>query len=736
LKIFDLNWLDVLAYLDDWDQLEPTTQRAFAELKPGKGVSPARFGSDLDFLVERGFLLRFQDGSGRVKLDPRCHAFVRVIRSLLRNPILERPVAETLHDYLAEHFNADERSGLAGGGFGNRATSTLLATLTADRHLLEFLELEDAEIWEQGRSPNFPAWNRSGWGKPLLSAPEVLAATQGLVRLVREEPEPIPLRALGERLPEVSRPALASALFAAIRYVLVFPAITPDELVPVLCIWPGISARVHRPRSERPTAVSCEQTCDVAYLLDDLTELIVQVSASPPRLRGADHGMFERAHKILRGGLMELPHPMSIERVFPECARAARLDATVDVATSLGFVQKGDRTSRELRLETTAAGRAWLAKSPKERLEALLGPLRRQALACIDGQAEASGVGSAIDDDRAIERAAVEIADWEADEDDEWDEIEPWEEAPAATRAELDLLASAGSLGFDASLGRLLRSGLCSAFASLPSEGFLRVDEFVRHHAESVNPFQTLDVGSRQRTLRRWFWAVPSDEELEMLWQDLLLQSLHLRLIPMGAVRLGVHGDRGALCAQLTGIGRYLLGQADTFDFDEGEDAQVVVQPNFEVVFLEPSAAAEAALVRFAERTGRGLGTLFRITRESVYAAASAGVVAEDAIDTLSRLSARDLPENVVHEIRDWFSQCRRLAVEPAWVIRCPDSETAERVVAQGGRRLRRLSDTVVELLDRATQRSVIEKLKKRGLFVDPASVDPASRRRPRRRGR
>jgi hypothetical protein len=69
-------------------------------------------------------------------------------------------------------------------------------------------------------------------------------------------------------------------------------------------------------------------------------------------------------------------------------------------------------------------------------------------------------------------------------------------------------------------------------------------------------------------------------------------------------------------------------------------------------------------------------------------------------------------------------------------VIRCPDSETAERVVAQGGRRLRRLSDTVVELLDRATQRSVIEKLKKRGLFVDPASVDPASRRRPRRRGR
>jgi hypothetical protein len=146
LKIFDLNWLDVFAYLDDWDQLEPTTQRTFDKLKPGQGVSPVRFGKDLDFLVERGFLVRFQEGSGRVKLDPRCHAFVRVIRSLLRNPILERPIAETLHDYLAEHFNADERSGLAGGGFGHQSMSTLLATLTADRHLLEFLEQGDAEL--------------------------------------------------------------------------------------------------------------------------------------------------------------------------------------------------------------------------------------------------------------------------------------------------------------------------------------------------------------------------------------------------------------------------------------------------------------------------------------------------------------------------------------------------------------------------------------------------------------
>lgn len=736
MKIFDVNWLDVLAYLDDWDQLEATTQRGFHKLKPGQGVSPERFGNDLDFLLERGFLLRFQEGSGRVKLDPRCHAFVRVIRSLFRNPILERPVAETLHDYLAEHFNADERSGLAGGGFGREAAATLQATLTADRHLVEFLELDDAEAWERGRSPNFPGWNRSGWGKPLLSPPNVLAAAQSLVRLVRDEPEPIPLRALGDRLPEVSRPVLASALLAAVRYVLLFPAITPDELVPVVCVWPGIAARVHRPRPEPPSAVSCEQTCDVAYLLDDLTELIVQVSASPPRLRGADHGMFERAHKTLRGGLMELPHPLPIERLFPECARAARLDAALDVAMSLGFVRKGGQSSRDLRLETSAAGRAWLAGSPKERLKALLDPLRRQALASVDGQAEASGVVSAIDVDRAIERAAVAITDWEADEDDDWDEIEPWEENPAATSSEFDLLASTGLLGLDASLGGLLRSGLRCTFASLPSEGFLRVDEFVRHHAESVNPFQSLEAGSRQRTLGRWFWLAPSDEELETLWQDLLLQCLHLRLIPMGAVRLGVHGDRGALCVQLTGIGRYLLGEADAFDFDEGEDAQVVVQPNFEVVFLEPSAAAEAALVRFAERTGRGLGTLFRITRESVYAAASAGVVADDAIETLSRLSVRDLPENVVHEIRDWFAQCRRLAVEPAWVIRCPDSETAERVIAQGGRRLRRLSDTVVELLDPAAQRSVIQKLKKRGLFVDPGSADPTSRGRPRRRRR
>ncbi|HET6485377.1 MAG TPA: helicase-associated domain-containing protein, partial [Spirochaetia bacterium] len=61
----------------------------------------------------------------------------------------------------------------------------------------------------------------------------------------------------------------------------------------------------------------------------------------------------------------------------------------------------------------------------------------------------------------------------------------------------------------------------------------------------------------------------------------------------------------------------------------------------------------------FSQRLGRGIGVLFRLSRESVTRAARAGMTAEEVEAALSRGSRSPLPPNVEHEIKDWIRVVR-----------------------------------------------------------------------------
>lgn len=157
----------------------------------------------------------------------------------------------------------------------------------------------------------------------------------------------------------------------------------------------------------------------------------------------------------------------------------------------------------------------------------------------------------------------------------------------------------------------------------------------------------------------------------------------------------------------------------------------VIVQPNFGVVFTTPAPRAEAAIARFAERAGTRVGVLFRITRDSILAAAAAGFTGDQAITALTEASSRTLPDNVVREITGWFDEPRRVMLAPALLFRCPDAHTAARVLGAGGSAVRGVSDTVVELLDPAARARLIKKLRGLAVFVDEHR--PAEKRKPKR---
>jgi hypothetical protein len=206
-------------------------------------------------------------------------------------------------------------------------------------------------------------------------------------------------------------------------------------------------------------------------------------------------------------------------------------------------------------------------------------------------------------------------------------------------------------------------------------------------------------------------------------------------LIPVDGAVYGVLPD-GRFAFTLTPAGRYLLGLDRKLELADTTEpvAGVIVQPNFDVVFLAPSPAVEAAIARFAERVAAGgVGTLFRLTPACVRNAVGAGLTADHMLEQLRQHSTKPIPENVERELRGWCAACRRVRIGPALLVRCPDEETAGLVLAAAGAYGRLIAPAIVEITDRKQRTALEKKLRARGVFCDARGGKRSQRARVRR---
>ena len=85
---------------------------------------------------------------------------------------------------------------------------------------------------------------------------------------------------------------------------------------------------------------------------------------------------------------------------------------------------------------------------------------------------------------------------------------------------------------------------------------------------------------------------------------------------------------------------------------------------------------------------------------------------------------------NVEREIRGWFAQCRPVAFEAAMLIRCPDRETALRIIGLAKGSATAVSDTMLVYKDPSKQRAaLIKKLKSAGMLVSVDEPPPVVKR-------
>ncbi|HSR52183.1 MAG TPA: helicase-associated domain-containing protein [Acidobacteriota bacterium] len=657
MKLYAFPWERFLARLPHWERLGRQARRAYLQASGDPAnLSRVQFEGGVEELLEEGFLLPHME-SQLVRVPPRQIRYRKLMRTLAKQDVLGRPSANSFSDYLNRHFPAEIQATLidAHPVRGHQAREALFQQVAGEEWISAFLELTQGDDFERRHlNPD---------ERPFLITPKNLGEMQRLLKLLIERGGPVRISALTGPF-EVLH--LQMLIPAGLRYLLLYPGLEEDSLLPVVGLWPGALRRLRAPAPQPPQPVEVEAKHFSAFLMEDMTKVLVAASQAPLRLKASDSSLYQRDSRRIEETLSRLPQWLETSLSFPA---SKRVEEAVAYLRQMEYITK-ERGSDGESLQPTDKGAEWLAASAQERLQELLQQVRQGTRR------------------RYHKRSFL-----------------PWDIEIPGVKPPPDL-----------------KEAVCASFLSLPEEGFFGFQSFARYQSVNANPL--LDLRRRGETFSlslgwKRFYR-PNAEKLEQVWSNLLAEFLHTRLLPLGCAQAG-RGPDGGLCFALSAMGRYLLGQGPApSDLRQDEQGCLMVQPDFEVVFLSPAPLAEAEIGRFAQRLGKGeVGALFKITREAVQAAVGSGMDARAILSSLDQACTTPIPSNVRTEIEGWAYQCSRVKARRTLLIECPDGDTAARVLSAGGKKVELLNSTTLALLDPAFRRTLFKRLRKKGVFLE-----------------
>ena len=287
-----------------------------------------------------------------------------------------------------------------------------------------------------------------------------------------------------------------------------------------------------------------------------------------------------------------------------------------------------------------------------------------------------------------------------------------------------------------------LRESLYKGFAPLAAGTYYRLESVVEHIASGdANPL-LLGLPQDEVVVYRNGQRVPALEELrEEAGRAMLQVFIGERLIPLGCLQTAVDGE-GKLCVARTPRLDAYFGRkvkpADLAGTPGAAESKVVVQPDFSVVVIGTNPAPAAALAPFCERSTKGSGQgamVLKLTRESVVKAVAHGLKPEEIVARLKQYASNGVPANVLREVEGWSGWVRRVTLGTMTVLRCPDAETADRLVGALKKRAERVNETIVAVDGGKLTPAERARLKDQGLIVQ-GHAEPAAKRPPAKKKR
>ena len=206
------------------------------------------------------------------------------------------------------------------------------------------------------------------------------------------------------------------------------------------------------------------------------------------------------------------------------------------------------------------------------------------------------------------------------------------------------------------------------------------------------------------------------------LMRQALRRFLFDHVARLGIVEVAVNEDDGIPWAvRLTPLGGAVLGLDITLEVEPGEG--LIVNPDCEVIVVPESAGVDVVqrVGRFATRLKADYAIHFMISKESIQAAAAAGLDDEDILSTLRDNSRHPIPQNVEYSIREWCRKVVRLAARRSYLVEGPDKATVDRILQVpefDAIVARRLTSKIVELTEDPTRAGIVTALREQGIYL------------------
>lgn len=536
-----------------------------------------------------------------------------------------------------------------------------------------------------------------------------------IMAAVRQADRPTLLADLPGRIEGTGPEKVRSSLENLIAHVALVEDLDPKSLDLQVGLLPAVRdsiARASLPRV-RPPLLACdapkELGPDEGILVGDLRALLLEVASEPPRLR-QDRQLFQKEIERFEDILEPLPAWLTNYLGFsPE----GRLNHASEWARYLKMV-KEVVAGKLIHLHLAPKGQKWLTSGIDFQHADLLDPFR----------------------------APTSQADLykfpQAETERDFDPYDYYSGFDLRFHG-VNVVALKGEKGRrPPSLYNIrpkdlepLRDALDRACSALPIGAFHRLDSFLDHSVFADHNPVNLGVAPGKGHVSLYSngrLVPPVDERREEVGRQLLDSFIRLRLIPLGCLRTAID-DQGRLCiareplldayfGRATAPGKQASASKATAD----EASKVIVQPDFSVVIIGPNPAPAADLIPFCERTTRGPGRgaiVLKVTRESVIKAVAHGLSPSEVVTRLKRHVSHEIPANVLREVEGWAGWVRHVKSESLTVLRCPDRESADRVMAALRKQAERLQDTLVAIEPARLTAVERKKLQDQGILIE-----------------
>jgi hypothetical protein len=243
-------------------------------------------------------------------------------------------------------------------------------------------------------------------------------------------------------------------------------------------------------------------------------------------------------------------------------------------------------------------------------------------------------------------------------------------------------------------------------------------------------------------------------EELREHWDatdgEIITGMFRSTLYDLGMVALGYQREVVPAANELVNPDSFMLTElgAEVLSGEQSASQMfspraLVVQPNFQVLLMEPYMPAIYWLMRFASLDQMGRVSRFTLTREALGRGMDDGTPIEDVLRFLQTHSQKSLPQNVIYTLRDWARQSREAPLPRITLLEVNDEALAGELVTSPklrAYRLRRVGPKSVAVPPETSLGDLHRALKRLGYaqklrsgFEDLVAATLPSRRRSRR---